>query len=428
MKPFMSLPELALVKIFLYLSGQSLHRCRQVSKTWNDFILKNIWNSKFSRNQLEDRLDNNWGHGSGDVKCTLSTKMMDNLALGSCVVVAAASEDYVALEPGPTMTGYRDVEDQKLAVFNMKTEELWKIDLFDLIGTGDENMEVLINNNILAVTSADVSTNVKIWSIGTRKVVFQEDTNKFIHKLVLQSFSSVSWVALVRENELELLKFDGDALGFRHGCPYNFGCISFSNFVFPHILLGEFLKVRDGWGNYSILVWKVDDENEKIVNHKYLPDSSSFTHENIFIYDAIYVSSSFVISTCNSQERPCNDGWTFVENCIIKIVNEDGELIRELEIVDYDSPPVSTKLQINGNRLLVELIRECVIFKLDLKDLLSGEENEKVSFKKLNQLKQESDLYYKTVINKTSISRVHVPYNNDMKEMEIKRLDFWATD
>ena len=56
----LGLPDLVVVDIFIQLPGKSLHRCRQVCKAWNIFILENIWNYKYARDILEKRLHKNW--------------------------------------------------------------------------------------------------------------------------------------------------------------------------------------------------------------------------------------------------------------------------------------------------------------------------------------------------------------------------------
>ena len=56
----LALPEIITLQIFLELPGKSLHSCRQVSQGWNNFILKNIWESQHGRKIVEKRLENNW--------------------------------------------------------------------------------------------------------------------------------------------------------------------------------------------------------------------------------------------------------------------------------------------------------------------------------------------------------------------------------
>ena len=64
-----SLPPELKVKIFLNLQGGSLHRCRQVCREWNNFILENIWKSKDARKVMKMKLkDNMFGEEAQYVK------------------------------------------------------------------------------------------------------------------------------------------------------------------------------------------------------------------------------------------------------------------------------------------------------------------------------------------------------------------------
>ena len=41
-------------------SLESLHRCRQVCSTWNDMIMRNIWESPSKRNIFKMRMEKVW--------------------------------------------------------------------------------------------------------------------------------------------------------------------------------------------------------------------------------------------------------------------------------------------------------------------------------------------------------------------------------
>ena len=44
-------------------SLESLHRCRQVCKTWNGMILRDIWESQTKTKIIKERIDKNWAPG-----------------------------------------------------------------------------------------------------------------------------------------------------------------------------------------------------------------------------------------------------------------------------------------------------------------------------------------------------------------------------
>ena len=44
-------------------SLESLHRCRQVCKTWNERILRDVWESQSRKRIMKERIERNWGPG-----------------------------------------------------------------------------------------------------------------------------------------------------------------------------------------------------------------------------------------------------------------------------------------------------------------------------------------------------------------------------
>ena len=60
------LPEEILSEIWLMVgleSLESLHRCRQVCQTWNELIMKNIWENTRNKNIIVTRIKRNWDTG-----------------------------------------------------------------------------------------------------------------------------------------------------------------------------------------------------------------------------------------------------------------------------------------------------------------------------------------------------------------------------
>ena len=408
----------------------------------------------YARNQLENQLDINWGNGSGsgDVKCALSSKTFDtsfNQPAGNGIVVAA-SEKYVVIGPGPAEGGKTKWR-KELAVVDMETEEIWQLDESMLFGgETDIEMEVFIDNNILAVwlndqrSKAQLFTNiswsnitaVKVFSTRMREVLFEEDC--LIHDIVFDSISSSSLLSRlihIREDRVEMLCFNDNALVSRFSFPQEFeGGKGFLSSVFPHILYCQFPRSRWDEGEVkAVFVWKVDEENEQIVMHKYPPYPHNFAVRREVLFDAIYVSSSFVVSTGNIQAFPVDfdrwtdqvEVWSQVENCVIKILNDDGQLIRELELDSYQSGHMNTKLHLHRNWLLVERLRDFIIFKFDMEQLLNLDACDNVSFKRL-EFGQEKDRFYKIILSKTSIGSALVDYRD--AKLKLRRLDFWAID
>ena len=58
------LPDLALADVMLMVgldSLESLHRCRQVCRTWNEKIMNNIWGNKRNKKIIKAKIEKSWG-------------------------------------------------------------------------------------------------------------------------------------------------------------------------------------------------------------------------------------------------------------------------------------------------------------------------------------------------------------------------------
>ena len=61
-KDWLSLPDLIFDKIMLMIDHESLEKCRQVCKTWNKKIMRNLWESPRKQwgNIIERRMEKQW--------------------------------------------------------------------------------------------------------------------------------------------------------------------------------------------------------------------------------------------------------------------------------------------------------------------------------------------------------------------------------
>ena len=59
---WLTLPDLIFIDMMMMVglkSLESLHRCRQVCKSWNEMILRDIWPKKI----MKERIERRWGPG-----------------------------------------------------------------------------------------------------------------------------------------------------------------------------------------------------------------------------------------------------------------------------------------------------------------------------------------------------------------------------
>ena len=63
---WLMLPEMIFSDIMMMVgleSLESLHRCRQVCKSWNEKILRDIWDNKGKKKIMKERIERRWGPG-----------------------------------------------------------------------------------------------------------------------------------------------------------------------------------------------------------------------------------------------------------------------------------------------------------------------------------------------------------------------------
>ena len=63
---WLTLPDLIFNDIMMMVglkSLESLHRCRQVCKTWNEMILRDIWENQRRNKIMKIRIEKNWAPG-----------------------------------------------------------------------------------------------------------------------------------------------------------------------------------------------------------------------------------------------------------------------------------------------------------------------------------------------------------------------------
>ena len=64
MDNWLTLPDLIFNDIMMMVGLESLnclHGCRQVCTTWNDMILRVIWESPHNRRIMKERIERSWG-------------------------------------------------------------------------------------------------------------------------------------------------------------------------------------------------------------------------------------------------------------------------------------------------------------------------------------------------------------------------------
>ena len=360
-------------------------------------------------------MERNWGAGSSELKCEVSTEVVDaGFGLNHSELMIA-SGDLIVFQKLPH-DNFPNV-----VVANVITKETWRV-------TMEPNFtweEVDINDSLLAIwsssenvdTADSYTTTLKVWSVKSKEKLLEEVIPKFHHLVFdLDKSSSLPMIVLILEEKVEVLSFEDTSLSryelaFDVDVGYRW---NFSNLLSSYIT-HSFENEQDEF--ISIFVWKIDDKNRQIENHKSLPIFDSQpdddTEENgvkVLILNAVYVSSCFVVSCF--KERT----W------FITILNDDGDFIKEVETDLDDRYDSYTHVDffIYGKRLFVAFNTRASLslFKFDLEELRN------VLYRKLEALIQDSTLFHAFITNKTSIASV----TDQGDVLVMKKMNFWPNN
>ena len=144
------LPRSIVIEIFGQLSGGSLHKCRQVCHEWNNFILENVWGSRYGRKMIERRLEQN--KSVEDLKFEKTEQILD-IGVNNLEIRAGHEDQFVFICPD----SFNRKKYVDLIVYNIKTEDTWKVAKFGPLRTEDDGSvlkpQVLLNESILTVYS-----------------------------------------------------------------------------------------------------------------------------------------------------------------------------------------------------------------------------------------------------------------------------------
>ena len=257
------------------------------------------------------------------------------------------------------------------------------------------------------------------------KEIYPDEVNCSL-EMDLDKSSSLPMVILFTDDKAEVLSFDNNNTISRYEMAYNVG-VGYrrcnSNLVFPY-LLNCFVNDNDNNDQGPISVWKIDDRNKQIVNHKFLPNfyNKSVIDNGVemrLVGNVMYVSSCFVLAICTRSD------------CIITVLNDDGDLIREVEINIFGNPRAYIKQEayffMYGKRLFISQDNESYkVYKMDLDELLRLDFDGRIPYVKFEELKQDLTKEHFYIISKTSIASATGDENE--KNLVIKKMNFWPTN
>ena len=187
--PFPGLPAELKVMILLWLDGRSLHTCRQVSSSWDQFIRREVWASQVGRSQLERRLRLQWRHAQPTTSTFLEREEGEQ--------VRAVSDSFVVSSQYLSQSG-----NNILKLTDVKTGECW---VLDQVSCYHQGQVVLTDSLVIATTSTG---GLRCWSLGSgQRIVKRNFVVPHIHFKLDQQANQILF--------LEEKKFCSHRLHFR---------------------------------------------------------------------------------------------------------------------------------------------------------------------------------------------------------------------
>ena len=435
------LPRSIVIQVFSKLSGGTLHKCRQVCHSWNNFILENVWGSKYGKKMIESRLEEN--KSVEDLKYDINKEILD-IGVKNLYICASCQDHVVFMSPD----SFKRRKYIDLFVYNMKTKDIWKVAKSDplrlQVNGSIYKPQVLVNESILAVhcilqrsNQNDMIYNgvdsIKVWSMQTKELMFDEDRIEFLD-MQMDNYSSLLILTFVDKNEV--LSFKSDILS-RYSVEIDGPPLEPNRnhiFVSPYYLyVEEQVDLYDQEdqqlevdGNCRLFLWKVDDTNKQILLEKYVEDYHPFLHflpdTKEWIKDVIYVFNFFIIASEWEDEENNEELLT------IKVVNDSGEILTKFL---FENWCCSSEFSIYEQKRLLVFNADSEVIIFSMKELLSCEANQTV-FKRLQQpLLQGED---KTRPSLNHLAKTHTSLailnvvGKEGKHLQMRKYDFWNVE
>ena len=153
----LSLPNEIIQLIFLELDGQTLHKCRQINKLYNEKIKQLIWNDKPAYDKLQTRILYN----KKNAKFTKTSKNV-SIPFQFPDIIATSKDSFLVYE---SLYGYN-----KFAHYNIQNEELWIIEenreIFNILSNFSQNFTFI---PIYIYVNFNLFTHYKIIHLYTQQ-------------------------------------------------------------------------------------------------------------------------------------------------------------------------------------------------------------------------------------------------------------------
>ena len=425
-KIFMNLldfPNEIFQKIMLLLNGNTLRNCKSLNREWYDKIDNTIWKSLNAITKLNKKLENNWktnNHSTEVKKLSFDFRFPE--------LVAENATSFILFS---TSKGY-----ENFAHYNIKTDKLWIIEeersMF-------RTTNIRMNESIIILYKETRNNKgiMKVYSIENRRKIYNQDMIDLID-FVLDSRSNTKTVIVFYKDKIEILFFETTGSVKIHSKGIRIENKPLYPFYLEQNL--SFVIYNESQDKHSLYIWSISPKSNTFVKFKYIHDLESFVSYNqnnsVLLHKVIFISPYIISHGCYNEE--------YASYCCIRILDEDGSIIRNLMFNDSlkmfpHSCLGMLHFTFETNKLFIH--RKYIgngIYIIDILTIFKPEININVSnlrIIELDQYKQATNfvqkMFCKYVINKTFAASIYIDddfFQNDFQHslISIKILKYFG--
>ena len=200
----MCLPTVPKENIFTLLDGPTLHRSRAVSRTWNSYIMGEIWGVAANRRRLNERVEQHWMTG---YKYTFENDEFLFPNMNGFIPVDGKSSKYVVIRSDFDII----LEEARIKLFNVQEKTFWEINypfVTVLHKALSDHYDINLSDSLLVVRVQNKSVlptqTVMVWDIKNRMKIADEDMKHLKAVKVSETWTDSMLLVFFRTNAVEV--------------------------------------------------------------------------------------------------------------------------------------------------------------------------------------------------------------------------------
>ena len=416
---FLDLPEeIKRLIVTDYLDGGSLCNALRVSRDWNFYFKKFVWQDKTIGKALRERLEKNWEDG-------ICVEKEEYWSLDGDYSIGAVSPNYFALtSPYGTI-----LEEVRIKIFELRTGNIWSLEnvFYTVLYTAKRNVYEIEMTDKFVVIRVELrddgnvlSHQLLVWKMGKEDIVI----NKKIQNLQTFQVSCNERdddILILHGEHLEIWDINMDNQIKKVESMVVAPTLVFSVcYISPYIVQSFLDPLTD---TRIVKVWKFTREEMNLDIHIQVDDFDRFVHDNgtqqaIRTEEIIYYDNFFLISCiCPLMSEGDNDD---IKALSFKMLSDTGDILRECFMPQYNVHANVVFFPFFG-RITISIDKEVFIIK-DLLRTVDGDDDKQIELKKMGGVDGTHELFFR---RKSCNTAVIINFDDGLNLLSVQSMDFW---